>query len=1215
MDRSKAALPQKIERAGSIEKNKCLPEGSLSMQRHSFGWVSHRRVLPRNRARRWASFWPAALTACISTLLLAATAFTQTAQTGALTGVVTDQTGRLVPGVTVTARSATTGVSRTAVTQSNGKFLVALLPPDVYKVEVSEKSFKTAQFNEVKINITETATLNVQLQVGSVREVVEVSADAIELDTSGTALGHITDQQIVESTPLVTRNYTQILGLSPGVSGEVNNSASIGRGDSSQGASTGGYSVGGNSTNDNNFQLNGSEVNDLAGEGNISGGIPVPNPDAIQEFKVQVGQYDASYGRNAGANVDVVTKSGTNQFHGDVWEFFRNTVLNANDYLLKEAELVAGEPQQRGVLNENQFGFTFGGPVIKDRLMFFVSYQGTRQRDGLDPELCLTGGNLPVGITNAADSRTASALASEFNGDPGELGGVITSPSDISPTALALLNAQLPNGSFLVPAPAANSANGFTSLSSPCRYTDDQFVSNVDFYHTSKSHFSGKFFFMDSDEVGEFPTNQLGLTLITVPGFSQEYTNRFRDFALTHTYTINDHLLNQAIFGYHRLAGNLGQNYSNISFANSPACSASVAGPISLTNLCVPNVPAFDNLVPNIDVVGGFNVGGNGQGVYIAQNFYDFNDSLTYVRGKHSMRFGGGINRSQINFPIFHYFGGLIYPSVPDFLLGNILESIDVPGVFARNWRVWEGNGYFQDNYQISPRLTLNLGFRYERQGQLGDIDGRASTFDPAIADPNPPGNGTLQGFIVGSNFPGTLPAGVIRAGTNTAIHNDGQNAWEPRIGFAWQMPGSQKVVLRGGYGIFITRTTSEPFIQLLGAPPWGEIRQFVFPSSSDPLPPAPAFPIFTPYSPTTDLTPTVFSVHFRPPILQRYSMGVQTALSNNWMLEVGYQGARGTKLLQNRSFNQALSASPSNPIRGQTSNDLANLFDRVPIEGFDPAFSLYIESAGASWYNALGASISRRFSHGLEMLASYTWASALETNPAYSTGAFAGGSLIGDQNSPRANYGFDNFIRPQRLVVSYVYEIPGFKSGSLWKTKALSGWSVAGVTTFQSGHKLTITDTNSLNAFGIYSTNGDRVQLASGCTNNMLVTHGPVTSKLNNYFDASCFIAPPVVGSDGLATGFGDSGNGIVSGPAQQDFDISAIKKTPITESKYVEFRAEFFNAFNTPSFADPSTNAGTVAVSPVTGMPTLQPGGVGQITTTAIAPRVIQFALKLYF
>lgn len=1178
------------------------------------------------------------LTAWSGTSLLA-----QTAATGALKGVITDPSGSVVPGVSVKVTSHTTEQSRVVTTQGNGNYLVPLLPPDQYRIEASSKGFKSVLIENVAIHVTETSTLNLRLEIGAVSETISVQDVGELVQTNSSALGNVTDQRMVENLPLVTRNYTQILGLSPGVSGEVNNSASIGRGDSSQSASIGGYSIAGNSTNDNNFQMNGAEVNDLMGEGSISGGVPVPNPDSIQEFKVQTGQYDASYGRNAGANVDVVTKSGTNAFHGDVWEYFRNTALNANDYFLKQQQLAAGQPQKRGVLNQNQFGFTLGGPVVKNKVMFFVSYQGTRERDGLDSSIgCLTTGFLPPGLTNSAASRTAAALAQEFSGQAGLLGGAIASAADISPTALAVLNAKLSNGNFLVPGPQ-NPATGTTTLSSPCPYTEDQFVSNLDVYQNQKSHFSGKFFYMNSDQTAPFPGNQLALVAASLGGFPQTIPNGTRDFSLTHTYSFNDHLVNQAVIGFHRTTGKLGQGYPNVNFGNGAGCGS---GAFTLSSICVP-APAFDNPLPDVIISGtlgatstqpiGFNLGGNGQGVDIAQNFYDVSDSVTYVHGRHSLHFGGGINRSQINLDDFHFFGGLAYLDFADFLLNQPAVSIDVPGVFNREWRVWDGNLFLQDDYKVTPRLTLNIGFRYERQGQLGEDLGRASTFDPALANPNPPATGSFDGFIVASNFSGgALPPGVIKAGTNTAINNDGQNGYEPRVGFAWQVPGTNRLVLRGGYGIFYTRTTGEPFLQLLGAPPWGEIRQFTFPNINfaDPLPAAPAFPIFTPYSPPvapsatnplgaplgSDITPTVFSRQFRPPVMQRYSLNLQTALANNWMLEAGYQGARGTKLLENRSFNQALPASSGDPIRGQTTNDLANIGYRVPIEGIDPAHALIVESSGASWYNALGVSLSKRFSKGLQFLASYTLASALESNPGYATGAFAGGALLGDQNNPRASYGPDGFIRPQRLVISYVYEFPSPASKSSFKGRSLGGWSLAGVTTFQSGQRLTMVDTNLLNAYGITSSGGDRVQLAPGCTNKNVETPGSVTSKLNNYVNASCFTLPPIVGSDGLATGFGDSGNGIISGPDQRNFDISIIKTTPLTERTSLEFRAEFFNAFNTPSFAlpflSPQLNVGTVTASPSTGLPTFEPNPTGsQITSTSVAPRIIQFALKLYF
>jgi Carboxypeptidase regulatory-like domain/TonB dependent receptor len=1155
----------------------------------------------------------AAVIALLGVNSLTICTFAQTANTGALNGTVTDSSGAVIPGANVTAISQSTGAHRTSVTGSSGAYRITLLPPDIYRVEISHAGFKTAEYPDIHVNVTETATLNLRLEVGSITQTVTVQGSAELLETASSTLGRVVGQTTVENLPLVTRNYTQILGLSPGTAGDVNNAADIGRGSTSYAVANEGYSVGGAPTNDNNFQMNGSEVNDLEGEGAITGGVPVPNPDSIQEFKVQTGQYDASYGRNAGANVDVVTKSGTNAYHGDLWEYFRNSALNANDYFLN----AAGEP--RGVLDQNQFGFTFGGPAIKNKLFFFTSYQGTRERDGLGSG-CLTSGDLPVGLTNQASSRTAAALGAEFGGQAGLLGGVVApNGSNISPTALAVLNARLSTGNFVVPAPQ-NASTGLTTLSTACTYGEDQFVTDADWIVTPKNHLSGKFFFADSTQPQAFPNNQFGEPALTVGGFPETYDNAFRVFTLNDTHTISDHLLNEAMLGFHRLAGGLVQGYPNVNFVNTPACANSASGTITLASLCVP-APSVDNPFPDIVVAGGFNVGGNGQGVSPDnENFYDVEDNLTYTHGKHSFEFGGGVDRSQINFDGFHFFGGLLYPSIPDFLLGNVYISLDAPGDFDRAWRVWDGDAYAQDNYRATPRLTLNLGLRLDREGDMGDALGRASTFNPALANPNPPASGTLQGFVVASNFSGgTIPPGVTKASTNTAINNDNQNGWAPRLGFSWQIPGTSRLVLRGGYGIYYTRITGEPSIQQIAAPPWGTIREFPMPSSVDTaLPPAPTFPIFMPYSPTTSLTPLLMSPALRPPMVQQYSMNLQTELAANWMLEIGYQGTRGTYLLENRAFNQALSASPANPIRGQTSNTLANIPLRVPIEGFSPSSALFIQSSGESWYNALDVTLTKRFSKGLQFLASYTWASALETNPDYATGSFAGGSLLGDQNSVAANYAPDGFIRPQRLVISYIYNFPGPADHFALRGRLLAGWSIAGVTTFQNGDPLTIVDTNALNAFGI-TTIDDRVQLASGCTYGDVATH---TSRLNNYLNTACFTTPPVIGADGLATGFGDSGNGIIRGPGQQNFDVAIIKNTPWghNEARNVQFRAEFFNAFNTPNFADPGgsdvVNVGIVEPSTTTGLPTLalNPGSY-RIFSTSVNPRIIQLALKLYF
>ncbi len=431
---------------------------------------------------------------------------------------------------------------------------------------------------------------------------------------------------------------------------------------------------------------------------------------------------------------------------------------------------------------------------------------------------------------------------------------------------------------------------------------------------------------------------------------------------------------------------------------------------------------------------------------------------------------------------------------------------------------------------------------------------------------------------------------------------------WNPRLGFAYRLPHTDRFVLRGGYGIFHSRITGQPFLQLLTGQPFAVLREFIGgPNAAatlqNPFPPtAPTLPSFTPYSPLTSFSTTTFAANFRPPMLQTYNMNLQTQLGKNYVLEIGYVGQRGLHLVNERSLNQAYSASPTNPIRGQTDNTFANITSRLPIQGWAGYPGIQqIESAGANWYNDLEVSLNKRFSNGLQFLAAYTFARDLATDTGISDSP-NGGFASGDQNRPNLRYGPDEFIREHRLVVSYVYELPWLKNSKSWLGEIAGGWSVAGVTTVQSGHRLTIY--NSANTFNVFGITNDRAQLAPGCTYGQLVTSGSIQSKLNDYFNASCFAPPPVIGADGIGTGFGNSGVGIVTGPPQHNWDISAIKHFPfgiINEKANLEFRAEFFNAFNHPQFVDPVSD---------TSAPNL-----GQITATAVNPRIIQFALKVNF
>jgi hypothetical protein len=689
-----------------------------------------------------------------------------------------------------------------------------------------------------------------------------------------------------------------------------------------------------------------------------------------------------------------------------------------------------------------------------------------------------------------------------------------------------------------------------------------------------------------------------------VKGFDQPTHTSFRNVSVTHTYTFSPHLLNQIVVAYNRLNTVLAQTEPQVQVQGQSGLVPFSYAAIGAT------APGLDNQYPGIGVLGEFQLGGNGQGTSLIQNHYNLDDTVSYSRGRHSLRFGGGVSRQQINFENFHFLGLSAFFNMADLLLGHVIESEDFVGEPDRAWRAWNGDLYAQDDFKATSRLTFNVGLRYERQGLIGDKLGRASIFDINRANPNPPAGGTLDGYVVASNFHGTVPDGVVRSSNDAALNGNGQNEWAPRVGFSWMLPKTDRFVLRGGYGLFYTRTTGQPFLQLLAAPPYGLIRVQIIAPLNEPFPAAPAqFPNFPPYSPTTAFTPTTFAANFRPPIVQEYSLNLQSELLRGMVLEVGYEGSRGTHLLQQRLFNQALSASPSNPIRGETENLLSNIANRAPILGFASDAGTIIESEGTSWYNGLNASLKKRFSHGLQFLASYTWDRSLTADNGYSTGP-NGGLPTGNQNDPRARYGPDGFVRPQRFVLSYQYDLPGPANKSSLRGRTLAGWGVAGVTTIQAGQFMTITEQNLTNAFGIDAPQQDRPEMAPGCTNAQLATRGSVTSRLDNFLNAACITSPPVISSDG-ATDFGNIGVGAVRGPAQNNFDIAVLKSTRLTERFGLDFRAEFFNAFNKPQFANPNNlNAGAAFSGTFLPDPTY-----GQILATSVNPRLIQFALKLNF
>jgi len=1157
----------------------------------------------RSSTRIGLSLWPGdllplALFTLVS-LALCASGWAQTSMTGLLRGVVTDPSGRVVPNADVRVTNERTNEVRGVKTGADGAYTMPLLPPGGYRLDIYAKGFAHAIVSSVAISVTETNVTNVALRVGSESTMIEVTGTPPVVDSSTNALGDVVTTAQVVGLPLVNRNFTQIMTLSAGVIASVTDATELGRGSGGQIPTTEGQgqNVNGARASDINFRMDGVDVNDYDG---AAFGVPIPNPDTIQEFKVQTGMYDAQYGRDTGAIVNLVTKTGSNDFHGNLFEFWRNDVLNANDFFFNQN----GVP--RPELKQNQFGGTLGGPIIKDKLLFFGSYQGTRQINGVS-------GRQTFFSPLTTNDRSAASIGALFAGQQGlqyifgppGFGPAITADgSNINPVALKLLQLKLPNGQYLFP--TANPANDLVSVSAPATFNENQYMGNFDFLPSPKNTLQGRFFTALSNT-----TNPLGGGG-NLPGAPSTNNLNYLVTSLTDTHIFKPNFSNQIRLGYDRI--------SSVTTPHSP---------FTFSGIGV-NTSAQNDNKPSVTIAGSDNFN---SGFYFpyAQDLFNLEDNLAWERGHHSLRFGGAISRAYLINSGEEYYGQVNFPSWPDFLLGmngiqngtagmpgvppngfsNVLYSLEVLGVLAGHNRTWETSAYVQDAWRVNSRLTLDFGIRWEWLPPFTNLNGRATNIDPALLNPNPPATGSLAGYVVPANWTYPIPAGVVKSGINGFVPGSGNNTWGPRVGFAYSLlPSSNRVVLRGGYGIYYSAVTGNSQFQSVPNLPWALIGVFVPPFNGaaswahpfqEPIPPLSQFPFFAPYTPDTDLSSVATQQTIRPAITQEYAFNIQTAITPTLALQIGYVGSSANHLIYSHSINQAGLATPQNPIRGQTTSTLSNLALRVPYQGWDPAGFMEQGSEGRSNFNALEVTLKKNLSHGLQFLSAYTWSKTMSTGAANVVGSTFGEGTIGDQNNLYAGYGEANFSRPQRLIVAAIYEFPSFNHGSGIAEKVLSGWAVSTVVTLQSGTPLTFLNTNSTNLFGTSSDFAYLDLSAPGC-NGRLGLSGSVNSRLNEYFNTNCFTTPPVISSDG-GTGFGNTRPGLLRGPAQHNVDLSIRKTTALTERMALELRAEFFNAFNSTQFGNPDTTFSD-------GVPAF-----GKITSTSVAPRVGQLALKLSF
>ncbi|MBI4850715.1 MAG: TonB-dependent receptor [Acidobacteria bacterium] len=1071
--------------------------------------------------------------------------------TGDISGLISDQTGAALSGASVIIKNQDTGIEREITANESGIFTARLLPAGKYTLTISIEGFKGVILQDVQVNITQVTSLKLALEPASVSEVVTITATPPLVQSESTQLGRNVDERTLRQLPLPTRNFQQLLTLSPGTSANLSNNTDLGRGDAT-------VSVNGQRTTSNSVRINGVDANSIGT--NSTPNIAVPATDTIQEFIVQTSLYDASNGRNAGGNVEAITKSGTNAFHGNAYEFLRNRSLNSNDFFLN----AAGQPKP--VLTKNQFGFTLGGPIIRDRAFFFGSYQGTRERNGASLNNSLSFPTIPVALTNS--NRTAIGLAAAF-GLP---------VSVISPIAVSLLQARLPNGQFVIPTPTT--ATGLTPISGISKFQEDQFNINLDLKINDKHTFVGKVFSANNPTTqANFNFAGLGNGPTQLPGFGGELDLINRVISLTDTYVFSPNIVNQARFGFNRIR------------VTSEPQEPFTAKQFGINS---PTGNLYSGL-PTIQVVGLFTFGSSPfADQSSAINTFNYGDTLSITAGRHRIRLGAEYRRSQVNF-FFNAFtrGQLIFPTFASFLAGQSISLLG-SGVFDRALRVNEFSFFAQDDIKVNNRLTLNLGVRYEYFGNPTEKQGRLINFLPnqfkagaptSIAQPP-------NGFVQAGNAENPIQG--VPLVSDSLIDNDLNNV-APRFGFAFKPFNTDKLVLRGGYGIYFDRVSTRSVnTQVLNFPFFSLATSVGRPLAAPfaPVPQPTAFPV-VPTVPSllgVPISGIFLDPNFRTPYIQQYNFNIQYALTKDLLLEVGYVGSKGTKLLQVISLNQ--------PVFNRATNQFT-----LPLGPFlstqkNPAGGIQqVQSSSTSHFDSFQLSLTKQFSKGLQFLASYTLGKSIDNYSGAAINELTG--IPGDQFNTSGNRGRSDFDRRNRFVLSGVYDLPKFNVQSKLVGKVVNGWQVSSILTLQSGLPFTIVDAPSNFIL-------QRANVVGGANPEK---SGDVKDRLNSFFNTTAFLPSrqALVGTtlnpffDPNAP-FGNLGRNTLTGPGQKNLDISIVKFIPIKESFNMEFRSEFFNAFNTVNFSNPNSN---IAV----------PATFGRITSTSSGPRVIQFALKLSF
>jgi len=1128
--------------------------------------------------------------------------------TARLTGFVKDQSGATVAAATVTLTNQGTNISRTTTTDSDGSYLFSLVEVGTYLLTVEHVGFKKNVQSGIKLEVNQNGRLDVTLDIGQTTEIVEVTAAVPQVDTSGAVLGKVEDTKRIQDLPLLNRDTLQLGLLQAGVFAP----------DPDDGSGNP-FSVSGQRSESLTFLIDGADNTDF-----LSNNIAVsPNPDAVAEFKILTNNYDAEFGRSSGGIVNQVIKSGTNQIHGTAFEFLRNDVLNARDFFLPQ-------DQPKGSFKRNVFGGTVGAPIRKDKTFIFGAYQGARRREGqilpqltvLSPaertgdfsELCTPGGGNAGFGAGGTTCTTGGTQLVDPNGNPYPFNQV-----PVNPVSANYINKYLP-----LPSPSLASSNGFIS-SSTAAIDEDQGIVRVDHNLTPRDVLSALYVINDVRDAFPFAINKGASTGGNVPlgsGFTD--TNRSQVLTLSWAHTFARGWINEFRASANRTAN----------------LQAKPTDPTTPADLGFTNVNPDDAGGAAVPIIftPGFNIGPSPQGpTKLHDMTYQYQDHLTIPHGRHEWKFGADIRRVQNNF-IFDFFnngsftfgGAANGPEAGNTFTGDAAADFvaGFPGNFFQfstasyNIRTTSQHYYAQDSFKIRPRLTLVLGLRYEYNSPQYDLHNNIIGFFGAGA----------QSTVFPNAPPGVLYPGD--PGTpNRALVNADRNNFAPRFGFAWDIFGNAKLVMRGGAGIFYDIEDGALNLQFGGQPPFGDVSNL----NPKPNEVASADAFADPFTPLGVTNPFPFASqgrtgqffvpkisfafvtdpHFRTPYSENFNFGFQYELSKDMAVEAVYVGSLGRKLISTPEVN------PPQPAVEQTmldngfgfpNEDCARAFAGCINPTTDPLASvqdlgliLTNKSTGLSDSHQFQLTVDKRYRQGVSFRAAYTFAKTIDLSSGFR--ARSGGYT--DPFNPRLDRALADFDVRHRFVLSGSWELPldrPFRNHWLMK-KVTEGWQVNAIASFQAGQPFTLFSNNDNSMQGNFL---DRPNLVGKIhtfdprkqqTFTADCIGGSSTSSGNYYIDPTAFVCgfnTDLHLAPGSPASFGDLGRNSIIGPGINNWDLSFLKKIKLRESRALEFRAEFFNAFNHVQFLNPD--------------PQGFDSTFGQISQTR-GPRLIQFALKFYY